>query len=629
MNIILFYIIAILFITIFIVLLKDKNTLINIDLNKKTQTLIFIIFGTLVSASQVLLLNINYPNAGHDFSLIIPRAMSLLLFGEKNGIFATEWASPLFGAGLLSYANPQYYQYSPMYFLTFIMPFWCMYNTLAFLFTFIGFISIYFLLKDTFNFDFLTSLTGAVFFSCTGYFILHIRVGHWAFMYHPLTALIVWVFFSNRFNTLIKIIIPALVFSIMLYGGAAQTIFFYTCFVLLGIAAMTFTFDINFIKRCAIIITSVILSFILSISKIIPMVILGSKIDRGEISLKNVPIWEIFETFYYTFIVSPLSFLEHLFYVRGYATISYEDLWEKDIAFPFLLIPLAVIILIKYRKNIKENLSYFIKNNKIRLILFTVWFYLYCDMFYDKGIIRNIFPFLNKLNLHLRLSSVLIIPTIIIFCYLISKYKLSKKNTVLFFLVINIAVILFFTYRHAFIFIIDNEQKYSTIDIKPSFKAWREIKENYKDYYVDNIKSIPTYSNDMHAIYDFLKDDKNLSSLRFPYEPIYGYELQTFTAKEEGSPYKIKDGHYNFTHPNSLMFFSNEYPQFTGFSLEEKEDLDKFLHFEKVDWKLPKIFHYADMISIYSYIIVFLILIAYILYVIINAFRKYNKNRNV
>ena len=100
-------------------------------------------------------------------------------------------------------------------------------------------------------------------------------------------------------------------------------------------------------------------------------------------------------------------------------------------------------------------------------------------------------------------------------------------------------------------------------------------------------------------------DSGKLNSSRFPYEPIYGYFLKAFNTKESGSPYKIIDGKYNFTHPNSLIFFTENYPQFTGF------DLDKFLRFKKVDWKLPKIFFIADIGSIISNILVLVLTVVY------------------
>lgn len=69
------------------------------------------------------------------------------------------------------------------------------------------------------------------------------------------------------------------------------------------------------------------LSFILSISKAIPMFILSSKIDRGKAMLENVPFYKIFEAIYYSYLVSPLSFIEKLFSLDKFIKISYSELW--------------------------------------------------------------------------------------------------------------------------------------------------------------------------------------------------------------------------------------------------------------------------------------------------------------
>lgn len=605
-SIIIFYLIATILFCFFIYLLLDKKKLINIELNNRNKLILFLSSALVVSASQVLLLNSNYPRVGHDFSLFIARAMSSFLFGEKNGL-AIEWASPLFGGGLLIYAHPSGYQYTPVYFLTFLMPLWVSYNVVTFLFALIGFVSTYFLLKDIFNFDFLISLTGAVFFTCTGYYIIHLRVGHLMFVFHPLTAFVVWVFFSDRFGYLLKVLLGALSVSMMLYGGGSYTIFFYTCFVLLGIAAITFESNMIFLKRCFSIIGAVLLGLILSISKMLPTFILASKIDRGPYALSNVTIWSILKKIYFAFFVSPLSFFEHIFFfkTKEFGSISlYSNLWENDIALPFLLVPLLIIILIKYRRSITKNIPLFIKKHKWQFIFFILWIYLYFDMLHDKGITHSLLPSLNKINLHLRLSSVLIIPTIIIFCYFMSKYPISKKNKFLFILLINISTVLFFVYYQSFIYDRD-KVRYSNVNISTSNKIWEKIKENKDIYYVNNILPLP----ETVLIKDFLNSDGSLASSQYPYEPIYGYKHETFTAKEKGSPFKIVDGRYNFTHPNSLIFYSSEYPQFSGFSLDQLEDLDNFLNFNKVDWKLPKMFHIANIITLYGNIFVILLIV--------------------
>ena len=627
--IILFYLFTILFTISFIYIIKTDKKIFNIVLDKKKEKLILIMFCFITSLSQVLLLNSNYPYIGHDYSQIEARAMSMFLYYQNNGL-DIEWASPLFGGGLLSYANPNWHQYSPLYFLTLIMPFWYSYNLLTFLFSIIGFISIYLLLKKDFNFNFISSLTGTIFFSCTGYYIYHLKVGHWTFIYHPLTALIVFIFFSNtisklKFSFIIRILSGALIFSAMIFGGAIHTIFFYTCFVLLGIAAISFKLDFDFLKKCIAIIISVSLSFILSLSKAIPTFILASKIDRGGLRVDNVPFYQIFEVIYYDFILAVISFLEKLFSLNLFFNIQYKGIWEKDLSLPFMMIPIMIIILIMNRKNIKESFRNLNKFDKFKIIIFIIWFYLAFDIYYDNGIINTLFSFLKKMNLRLRICSVLILPFSIFLSYLLDKYKLLKNNkNIIILLLINIYTVFFFIYRHADNF--NDGGAFRNVDVRTGIEIWNKINNlgSNNNYKITEISE----EGESKILNQFLSNDYNLHSSRFPYEPIYGYELETFKSKEEGSIYKVSNNYYNFTYPNSLIFFDDNYKQFTGFSLEQKDDLDKFASFKKVDWKLPKIFYIANDISLYSHIIVisllFIIAISNIVYFIIM-----NKNSKI
>ena len=634
--IILFYLITILFIVSFVYIIKSNKDIFNIFLNSKKETFILILFCLASSISQIILLNSNYPYIGHDYSQIEARAMSMFLYYQNNGL-DIEWASPLFGGGLLSYANPNWHQYSPLYFLTLIMPFWYSYNVLTFLFSIIGFMSVYILLKKDFNFNFISSLTGAVFFSCTGYYIYHLKAGHWTFIYHPLTAFIVFIFFSNtisklKFSFIIRILSGALLFSAMIFGGAIHTIFFYTCFSLIGIAAICFRLDLDFLKKCTAVMLSVLLSFILSLSRLIPIFILASKIDRGELMVDNVPFYRVFESIYYYFILSVISFLEKLFSLRYLFNIKYSDIWEKDLSFPFIMISIIMVILIINRKNIKEDLINLTKINKFRIILFMIWFYFIFDISYDKGIINSIFPFLKKINLYLSISSVLILPFSIFSSYLLNKYKsFDKKKFASIMILLNIYTILFFIYKHAdnFYYI----KYFRSIDLKIGMEVWNKINDfgSNNNYSVDSISSFNEQDNEckQKLLEQFISNNSSkLYSSRFPYEPIYGYRLETFKPKEEGSIYKTNDNHYNFTHPNSLIFFDDNYKQFTGFTLEQKEDLEKFASFKKVDWKLPKIFYMANNISIYSHIIVFSLLLILIIFNIIYFIKNNKKELN-
>ena len=74
----------------------------------------------------------------------------------------------------------------------------------------------------------------------------------------------------------------------------------------------------------------------------------------------------------------------------------------------------------------------------------------------------------------------------------------------------------------------------------------------------------------------------------------------------------------------SLIFFNENYPQFSGFDTNDFENLNKFLSFQKVDWGTDKYFNIANYISVILHIIVLSILIIYAIYCFIKKFKLKN-----
>ena len=120
-----------------------------------------------------------------------------------------------------------------------------------------------------------------------------------------------------------------------------------------------------------------------------------------------------------------------------------------------------------------------------------------------------------------------------------------------------------------------------------------------------------------------------LNTSRLPYESIYGYGLETFKSKEEGSPYKIVNNKYNFTDPRSLIFFNNNFPQFSGFNTNDIDKLNNFLSFKEVKWEEPKYFTLSNYISALSHIIVISILILYFIYKLLKNIIMHHKNNTI
>ena len=286
-------------------------------------------------------------------------------------------------------------------------------------------------------------------------------------------------------------------------------------------------------------------------------------------------------------------------------------LWENDLAFPVSVFIAALFIIIyTIRTKNKSEIINFILKNKYKIFLLLIFTYFYCDIFFADGIIRTFFKKLSEVNIHLRMASVWITPLLFIFALLLNKvnFKRSYKNIII--ILVSFLSIFLFTYK--FLYLKYNNYAYTGVYIGFDKEIFESIKYNHDKYKVNYINN----NKEFYNLNDFLneKGTFELNSSRLPYEPIYGYGLHSFKPKEEGSPYKIVNSRYNFTDPRSLIFFNDTYPQFSGFSTNDKIALNNFLSFKKVNWNIPKIFIISNYISIISHIIVFLFLIFNILF---------------
>ncbi|AEM20790.1 hypothetical protein Bint_0156 [Brachyspira intermedia PWS/A] len=609
------YIGIIFFILLYYFFIYYKNYHNSFSISNKKQYLILYMSAILFSIINIVILNCSFPLVGHDFTMIIPRAYSLLIYAKNNGIFSTEFASPLIGAGIISYANPQYDQYSIFYFVRYFLSFWDSYLLLTFLFSFIGFISFYYAVKDILKCPFIISLMSAALFLCTSYYMHHIAVGHWAFLYHPLTAFIVWLSFTDRFNYITRIVLSGLAFSMMIFGGAMQTIFFFTCFSLLGIASILFKPNKKFIYQCISILLSVSLGIILSLSKFIQAIYFGSKIDRGPYGLYindvKLLLSNILHIFIYPFynLININSFLTNSNMRINIDHQYIGEVWEADLGLPAVVFIFGLFMMINLLKNYfsKKSLINFINKYKFNLIFILIFIYLYCDIFFGDGLTRSVFNTLKAVNIHLRMSSVLIIPFLFVFALLIKNINIKNtyKNIIIIFIIISSVLL----YVQKFIYIKEHNNAYINVNIRDDKTIFKNIKLNHNQYRVFYINNKKEFLN----LKDFITTT-NLNTSRLPYESIYGYSLETFKPKEEGSPYKIINGEYNFTDPRSLIFFNDEYPQFSGFATNDKNTLDNFLSFQSVNWKIPKMFTISNYISVISHIIIFLFLVFSIFY---------------
>ena len=104
---------------------------------------------------------------------------------------------------------------------------------------------------------------------------------------------------------------------------------------------------------------------------------------------------------------------------------------------------------------------------------------------------------------------------------------------------------------------------------------------------------------------------EHASSYR-PYEPLFGYSLETFHPMiHVGSVFEEENGYFNMTNPSSLVFpeINNSYP-FEGIKTSERKKLETFLLHKQPSWKIPNLQKFLDVLSlstlIFSLAIIFI-----------------------
>ncbi|MBE3142662.1 MAG: hypothetical protein IMZ61_01895 [Planctomycetes bacterium] len=135
------------------------------------------------------------------------------------------------------------------------------------------------------------------------------------------------------------------------------------------------------------------------------------------------------------------------------------------------------------------------------------------------------------------------------------------------------------------------------------------IKTDLQDRRYDVTKSQEIYnlirSGDNLTITGIVSDVENTDALLLhqsnlqPYEPIFGYFLESFHPEiVPGSIWDISDGYYNMTNPSGYVFPEiNGTRPFERIPVGEKDKLEAFTSHKQPDWKIPLYQQILDWVS--------------------------------
>ncbi len=273
-------------------------------------------------------------------------------------------------------------------------------------------------------------------------------------------------------------------------------------------------------------------------------------------------------------------------------------IWEIDTGISPVLIAFLLAGLARFLVSLRESTKRRFEASYVRallLLFFAVW--MIVELTFAKGwvysLIRDL-PVLRSLHVNVRFASTLIMPLILVGAFLINRFFLEHPKSSIF------AISSFCTMAALLSY----------------FFLSREIHSREFNVFSNNetqnavISPIIQISN----IGDWDVFAEHASSYR-PYEPLFGYSLETFNPMiHVGSVFEEENGYFNMTNPSSLVFpeINNSYP-FERIKTSERKKLETFLLRKQPSWKIPNLQKFLDILSlstlVFSLAIIFIHLI--------------------
>jgi hypothetical protein len=566
------------------------------------------LFGAGSTLIIILLINRDYPFVGHDYRYFIPRLIDTNLHIRLNGL-SIQWYTPSFGGGLPAFPNPQHLEYSIVQlFSLFINPWSAILLTTAGI-SFLGYYFFYKFLNERLELDWKSSTLGAMFFLGNGFYIEHMIVGQLGYQLFPLGALLLYFLFNRENKPLINSMIIALVAAMIVYQAG-----FYLIIILslsLGVALpIIYLYRPALIDSRRIVLTtllSIFLCILLTSAKLHAVFALMSHFPRQIFDSYNVGIIQavfgLIAQLFGVMVLAPLLILsgqntDLLSGALSNITGAIYGIWEIDTGISPVLIAFLLAGLARFLVSLRESTKRRFEASYVRallLLFFAVW--MIVELTFAKGLVYSLIrdlPVLRSLHVNVRFASALIVPLILVGAFLINRFFLEHPKS-------NIFSISSFCTMAALL-------SYFFLSREIHSREFKVFSNNeMQDAVVSPIIQI---SN----IGDWAVFAEHASSYR-PYEPLFGYSLETFNPTiHVGSVFEEENGYFNMTNPSSLVFpeINNSYP-FERIKTSERKKLETFLLRKQPSWKIPNLQKFLDVLSlstlIFSLAIIFIHLI--------------------
>lgn len=555
-------------------------------------------------------LNRSYPFVGHDYSYFVPRLLDAFQYHQMNGL-QVQWYTPRFGGGLPVYGNPQDLQISLPQWLVFFTNPWTAILISFLIMINIGFVGCYYFLKRLLKLNWAASMLGALIFITNGFMIQHMAVGHLGYLLFPLLPLAVYLLFRNEQSFLMESMILSFIVAFMVYGAG----FYLLCIFMFSILLILPLFVFFHVETAPVAVLSkrIILTLLSAIC------LTSSKLFAVNSFMQSFPrtINPVYHSDWFAgtagiifqLLGSPV--LAPVYWIFGKdfhgATFRLQNLigtkifryWELDTSLSplmWLFILIGFGMLIKRLLNKRNSL---IPRQRLAVIVFSIESAIMISIILARGFIYHIVkyaPIIKSLYVTTRFTSAFILPLVIMSAFVCHRlaYSFSKIKSLISVGSLSMVVFIFL-------------MSYWLIPVKELLQNYNMdfAKKNYTAIKNGNLPPITKIA----AVKDWETFDAGASSL-YPYEPIFGYQLEYFHPQiTVGKTTDMDRGFYNLNNAAAFIYpKSNGSLPFERMQTTDSAIFNEFVQYRKPPWKFPFLQIVANWISIMTLFLEFVTL---------------------
>lgn len=530
------------------------------------------------------------------------------------------WFSPAQCCGDLFYPNVQVGYYSLMQLLFILTDPESAIKIHFFIYSLLSMTGGYLLFNKSFNLSNSVSLLGASLILLNNFFNYRYIAGHTAFASFNLIALYAYLiieaskFKLKNINSLFFISLSGLLFASTIHHGhtLSAPLMIISLFAILLIYSIKFDDNKVYLSLGL----SLLSGIALSISKIYVGLKLLKLYPREYISSEFTNIGDFFYLFFKTLFLSPDISDEQLIVQENTSKVLLHE-FEYSLS----IVPLIIVFLFFILRN---KLNFFNTKNQIICTLILLTGFFFTIIVQNIPMIGDYIPIIKSYWLRIRLNSLYIFPLIVISCVALEKIDTKKfnKNYLIFFLISILFLQNFIKDKN---FYINGYSNLKTFDV-------RNYNTNIKDFKIDKTLSIidtetKRVRTDIMVMRFFLLG----GSLINCENALWGYDLEKLKHKEKikfyldvkeyedkentilkNTPFDIIEGKYfNFFNPACIIYpEENNCGSLPFFKTSQKKELEKFLKYEKYNFKISKaqtFLNYLSLFSLISVLVIFLI----------------------